>query len=77
MPKERDTYGTDMSKDRVRVWWSKRERDLMVNWDREVARTNPRWIIGLFSQDVLDELDRRGYDITTLKFSIKKKDDGN
>ena len=66
-----------MSKDGVKVWWSKREHDLMVDWDREPTAANPRYIISLFPQDVLDELDRRGYDKTTLKFSIKKKDDGN
>jgi hypothetical protein len=49
----------------------------MVDWDREATGANPRHIIELFPQDVLDELDRRGYDITTLRFSIKKKDDGN
>jgi len=77
MPEGRSTNGTDMSKDGVKVYWSKRERDLMVDWDREATGANPRHIIELFPQDVLDELDRRGYDITTLRFSIKKKDDGN
>lgn len=62
-----------MKTDGVRVYWSKCENDLVVNWDRERGGANPRYIIGLFPQEVLDELDRRGYDTSTLRFSIKKK----
>ena len=57
----------------VKVYWSTREKDLVVKWDREAGRANPRYILDLFPQDVLDELERREYDISTLRFSIKKK----
>lgn len=57
----------------VRVKWSKRERDLVVSWDAESSGANPRYIVGLFTREVMEELDRRGYDTTTLKFSIRKK----
>lgn len=57
----------------VRVRWSKRERDLVVDWDAERGGANPRYIVGIFTQDILDELQRRGYDIETLRFSIKKQ----
>jgi len=64
-----------VSSKRPRIWinWSKRERDLMVHWDKESSKANPGYIIGLFPKEVQQELDRRGFDITTLKFSIKRK----
>ena len=58
---------------RVRVYWSKPEKDLAVAWDQEAGGANPRYILGLFDTAVTEELERRGYDITTLRFSIKKK----
>lgn len=64
---------TDATTNKVWVYWSEREKDLMVNWDSERTKANPRYILGMFTQEHLDELDRRGYDITTLRFSIKKK----
>lgn len=60
-------------KDGVRVYWSKREKDFVCAWDREFGSGNPRYILHLFPKDVIAELDRRGYDTETLRFSIKKK----
>jgi hypothetical protein len=60
---------------RIRVYWSKPQKDLAVAWDKEAGGANPRYILGLFPVDVTEELERRGYDITTLRFSIKKKEE--
>lgn len=35
--------------------------------------TDARYLSGIFNTEFTDELDRRGYDITTLKFSIEPK----
>lgn len=56
------------------MWWSKRERDLTVGWDKEPGTANPRYVLGLFSQEVLDELTQRGFDVTSLRFSISRRD---
>jgi len=66
--------GIRMPKDKIRVYWSKKEGDLMVDWDHEAGQANPRYVLSLFPQEVLDELTNRGYDISTLRFQIRKKD---
>lgn len=58
---------------RIRVWWSKKEQDLMVTWDPGTEKSAGRVILNIFSEDVLTELDRRGYDTTTIRFQIRKK----
>lgn len=58
----------------IRVRWSKRERDLVVDWDQERCKANPRYVLGLFSQEVTDELTQRGFDVTSLRFSISRQD---
>ena len=58
---------------RIRVWWSKKERDLMVTCDPGTETSAGRVILNVFSEDVLIELDRRGYDTTTIRFQIRKK----
>lgn len=62
-----------MSEPGVRVKYSKREHDLVVDWDSETSKANPGYIIGIFTNEIVQELERRGYDTTTLRFSIRKK----
>lgn len=57
----------------VRVRFSKKENDLIVDWDSEMSKSNPLYIIGIFTKEIIKELDHRGYDTTTLRFSIRKK----
>lgn len=72
----------------LKAYYSKREQDHMVDWvdeenDSSYGGANANFLIShLFGttyslkrcgKEFLDELDRRGYDITTLKFSIKGK----
>lgn len=57
----------------LRAYWSKREHDLMIDYP-----TSPDgWFLhGILSKEFTEELKSRGYDITTLRFSIKQKSDG-
>ena len=50
--------------------WSTREQDIMFHFPR---KPDGHYLAMVLSQTVTDELQRRGYDITTLKFSIRLK----
>ncbi|HZG67765.1 MAG TPA: hypothetical protein VEZ12_13540 [Herpetosiphonaceae bacterium] len=54
---------------KLTVRWSKRERDLMIDY--------PAKCDGALMASALDELrpelEARGYDITTLRFSVARK----
>jgi len=68
--------------------WVENEHDMMYSWG-DGCRADARFIHYVFNsermeqefpsgntireQSVCDELEKRGYDLTTLKFSIKKK----
>lgn len=54
--------------------WSKREHTLVVDWDQERGSANPRYVLSLFSDAVLDELTQRGLDVHSLRFSISRRD---
>jgi len=72
----------------LRVSWSKRERDLRIQWPEDKADGHlahmhlcserprvERETSGLpkFHPSFVSELERRGYDLTTLVFQIAKK----
>lgn len=60
--------------DKLRVVWSKRERDLMIHFPLGYGtKSDGHVMAGIFSEDVTRDLDERGYDVTTLKFSIEPK----
>jgi hypothetical protein len=58
---------------RIRLYWSKRENDLMADWDSETSNANANFLLTVFNKETLESLDRRGYDLTTLRFQIRKK----
>lgn len=71
----------------LRAHWSKKEKDIVFSWP-DGPHTKPdghllygRFSIGPFNYDgkldtaFLTELENRGYDLTTLRFSICKKED--
>lgn len=63
-----------MLEPRIRVYWGKKENDLMVAWDEGASRQTSKYLISqVFPKEVLQELDRRGYDTTTIRFQIRKK----
>lgn len=62
----------------LKVWWCRRERDLRFSWDRH--RPDGHLLHGVFAytpcftgRTFWEELEARGFDITTLRFSIERK----
>ena len=67
-------------KDKLRVYWGhdeydKDNYDLVVSWPMmQLGSCDGGWIFSnVFTDDVKKEFERRGWDITTLKFSIAPK----
>ena len=66
---------------RIRLRWSKKEQDVVVCWDAQengqpnagMVMTHFTWTPTLHELPFVKELERRGYDLTTLKFSIERK----
>jgi hypothetical protein len=50
--------------------WSKREADLMIHYP---SSPDGAYLAGVLSKKVMKELSERGYDVETLRFSIKRK----
>lgn len=63
------------AEDRLRVHWSKEECDLMAHWPTMVqGSSDASWLFGhVFTEEARKELTKRGWDITTLRFSIAPK----
>lgn len=60
--------------DKLRANWSKREDDVMLHYPLGIgSRSDGHWLSGVFNKAFTDELASRGYDITTMKFSIEPK----
>ena len=60
--------------DCLRAYWSKRERDLMLFHPLGQATScDAHWLSGVFGKQFTDELSSRGYDVTTLRFSVEPK----
>ena len=58
--------------DKLRVTYSKRERDLMMHYPLGfMTKNDGHYLANTFSKAFTDELTQRGYDITTMKFSIE------
>jgi hypothetical protein len=56
--------------------WSKRENDYLINYPR---KCDGHLLYGFFEgcmgvKEFLAELEKRGYDLKTLKFEIKEKE---
>jgi hypothetical protein len=51
------------------AWWDHRESDLHFAWDRRKA--DGHLLYGAIGP-LAKELEKRGYDITTIKFSIQR-----
>ena len=58
-------------KDKLRVTWSKREDDLMFHYPLGVqTKCDGGYMSGVFAS-LASELEKRGYDTTTIRFSIE------
>lgn len=60
--------------DKLHAYWSKRENDLVLYHPLGVQTTSDaRILANHLSKELTDKLDRRGYDIRTIRFSIEPK----
>lgn len=60
--------------DKLRAYWSKKERDVMLHWPAGThTKCDGSYLSGVFDKAFQKEMERRGYDLTTLKFSIEPK----
>ncbi len=61
---------TERAKPALRVWWSKREKDVMYEHDRHAPDGH---LMHHHMTPLLEELDRRGFDLSTVRFTIRRK----
>jgi hypothetical protein len=55
----------------LRSYWSKRERDTIFWYDKHKPDGH---LLHHHLSPLLDELDRRGFDVTTARFQIRRKE---
>lgn len=57
--------------DKLKAHWGKMENDIILTYPHGVGtKSDAHWLSGVFSKEFEAELRNRGYDISTLKFSI-------
>ena len=62
------------STEKLRVFWSKKTKDLILWHPFGVGtKSDAHWLAGVFNEDFTNELEKRGYNISTLKFSVEPK----
>jgi len=54
--------------EKLRAYWSKRENDIMLYWPSH--KSDGHWLSGIFNDDFRKQMEKRGFDITTMKFEI-------
>ena len=60
------------AKDKLRATYSNKENDVMLHYPLGMGtKSDAHWLSGIFGKEFTDELKRRGYDVTTMKFSIE------
>ena len=62
-----------MPEPRVKLYWSQKEQSIMGDWDEGASQATVYFLFSLFGPDVRADLERRGYDIKTLKLQIRRK----
>lgn len=55
----------------LRVRWSKREKDLLFEYDKH--KWDGHYLYSVFTKAFTAELESRGFDVTTLRFTVKRK----
>jgi len=59
-------------KDKLRAYWSKKEKDIMLHSPLGIqTKCDGHYLSGVFNKEFIKEMGERGYDITTVKFSIE------
>lgn len=56
-------------KNKIRARWSKKKNDLIINFPNA---SDGRYVADIFNEQVTNELAKRGYDLSTLKFSVER-----
>ena len=60
---------------KLRVYWDKKEKDVIVEYPQGFfTKSDARYLTEIFSKEFQQELEKRGYDITSVKFEISPKD---
>jgi len=60
------------AEDKLRVNWSNSENCLMFHWPAGIStKTDAAFLRSVFTADFTEELRKRGYDLTTFRFSIE------
>ena len=60
--------------EKLRVTWCKKERSLLFHYPLGTqTKCDAGFLSGHITDDLVEELDKRGYDKTTLCFSIEPK----
>ena len=62
-----------MTQSKLRATWSKREQDVMIHFPR---KCDGHYLSGVFDKQFIQEMRQRGYDLTTLRFSIERNQAG-
>jgi len=64
--------GTAMkAKDKLRVFWGKKQQQLMFYWPLGIGtKSDAHYLYGVFDELFVSEMQQRGYDIQTLRFAI-------
>jgi len=65
-------------KQEIKVVWNKQNGDVTITWPLGVGTYSDAYLMNsIFNEFILNEFDRRDYDLSTIKFSIspKKKSD--
>lgn len=62
-------------KDKLTAKWSKKENDLLVNYPMGIGTRSDMayFFFDILNRDKCVELEKRGYDLSTLKFEISPK----
>ena len=59
---------------RLQAFWNSRERDLYFNHGEGIGKCDAYLLNGHLTMGLMRELEKRGYDLDTLRFSVDKKE---
>lgn len=59
---------------KLKARWSQRQRDIVLVWPAgQCTRADAAWLSTVFNKKFTEELQRRGYDPRTIKFSVSPR----
>ena len=61
---------------KLRAYWSRRERDLTLSHPLgPTSRADAQWLYCILNKSFISELERRGYNPATIRFSVESVKD--